>query len=414
MEKLHFWLVEKVAKATENIKRNKKQVITSVISLVVSVMILISATLAWFTLTESDVSTGVMKLDAGLGLRVNDGQEETNTITIKGDSTLIPASSVDGYNLYFPQDGTFSSVTDEMRFRSANVGDKNVHFIQVDFTLTADADVTDVFIDTENSYITVGGSAERAGAIRVAFLDERNRDPIVLNSYASSSDYSRKVQAVENVSNFTGKVTNKEDQTSYSFAAFSSLANNPIVSLDASESTKISVIVWLEGTDDLCTSSISGKDLDICLSFTSSWETQQTVSFIDDTTDKWLTEAMEEDGSSLILEYTKADGSSTTFTLYQDSDGSWFCNIPENVTSKLVFKRVDSNGNVLQTWAKDTVGESTTDRGTSTVYYAYDGSIPNNASTNECTGYWLTNDDENDIDKDEFEDFDDIFNDLFG
>ena len=105
--------------------------------MILALVLLTSMSFSWFSIKTSDFEANNFTLDCGKGLRVNDSGTSQLSFA-QEDNYLIPASSVNGRNLFFPADGSdFSNVTENMTFRSANVGDKNVNYIQIDFTLTA-------------------------------------------------------------------------------------------------------------------------------------------------------------------------------------------------------------------------------------------------------------------------------------
>ena len=109
-------------------KKSLRRLAISVVSLTIAIVAFTTATFSWFTAGHAELNVLNFELDCGKGLRVND----TGTSTLQFsqvDKNLIPASSVDGRNLYFPADGSdFSSTTSQMTFRSANVGDKNSNY----------------------------------------------------------------------------------------------------------------------------------------------------------------------------------------------------------------------------------------------------------------------------------------------
>jgi hypothetical protein len=154
-------------------------------------MVLVTSTVCWFTLKTADGYANTVQLQAGKGLRVNDTGETLKNIT--DNSYLLPASSVDGRNLYFPADGTpFTSKTDDnMVFRSANAGDMNYNYIQLNFSLTAEADYTSIFFKKDSTISVKTNDGDSAAvkaakkkaekAIRAAIFYEgiENNKPIV-------------------------------------------------------------------------------------------------------------------------------------------------------------------------------------------------------------------------------------------
>ncbi|MCH5303691.1 MAG: hypothetical protein J1E41_02405, partial [Ruminococcus sp.] len=118
MGKFKERLTAKIAGINSSSKPNRKKLALSIVSLFIATTILISATYCWYALANSVGTASNVNLTAGNGLRVNDLGDTFKEIS--DNSYLLPASSVDGRNLFFPADGTdFSSSTQNMTFRFA-------------------------------------------------------------------------------------------------------------------------------------------------------------------------------------------------------------------------------------------------------------------------------------------------------
>ena len=82
-----------------DVTKSLKKAAFSYISLFLIVMVLIGTTVSWFTVQDTaNLKSDVMVFNSGTGLRVNDGEDITNHITIK-DFKLDETSSVDGRNI---------------------------------------------------------------------------------------------------------------------------------------------------------------------------------------------------------------------------------------------------------------------------------------------------------------------------
>ena len=91
----------------------RKKLTASYLSIFLVFMLLISSTLAWFTVNDTaDISSDTFTMESVSGLRVNDGEDLKNHISIE-NLVLSEASSVDGRNMYFPTTGTFTNNTSE-------------------------------------------------------------------------------------------------------------------------------------------------------------------------------------------------------------------------------------------------------------------------------------------------------------
>lgn len=276
MEKLFKSAVIKIAELTSNHKSDKKNLGLSVVSLFVATAVLVTATLCWYSMVGGTADSGKITVNAGNGLTLN-GSAGSSTVRISNDVVLTPASSVDGYNLYLPSDGNFYTVsgntkvmnTENMIFRRANAGDKNSHYIQVDFTVEAQAADTDIYLN-ENSSVVIqdsNGTTLDNSAIRIAVISGLAETPVIVNP----TDEDITVEAVSDISYFTGVFAKAENQKSLGMKKES----QNIISLEKGKTSNISLIIWLEGTDSACTeTSLPGSSLDITLNLSSSLVTE--------------------------------------------------------------------------------------------------------------------------------------------
>ena len=72
MGKIRKTLVAVAAHAAGKRKTNKKQLVLSVVSLILTFTVLVSATYCWFALAKGKGTTDNINLTVGNGLRVND------------------------------------------------------------------------------------------------------------------------------------------------------------------------------------------------------------------------------------------------------------------------------------------------------------------------------------------------------
>lgn len=409
-------------------KKSLRRLALSLISLIVACVALITTTFSWFTASRSEVTATNFVLDCGKGLRVNDSGTSELSFSQEKQRYLIPASSVDGRNLFFPTDGSdFSDVTSQMTFRSANVGDKNVNYIQIDFTLTAQQDHTALYINDSKTSLKVAGqlqgenathraedwSVPQAAALRSALWCSTAENgvpntPIVFNSTSSTL----RTAAVAEVDRTTGAFVGDGRQVAHTFSEYSS-SGLPVATLAKNVETKFSYIVWLEGTDPKCTDKISAKDIQINLAFTTSWDKTQTIRFRDDTDKEtvydtnlgqnvevgWVTDLIKYHGYSLSLHYEDVtDGKSTDFNMYtyiDNVDGEWSCNIPGDMTTKISFilRPPTGSGDPTYIFTKSSKipNTDTFDRGSNRLYVAEgaDPELTGDVIKDDCTGYWM-------------------------
>lgn len=404
-----------------------KHIMMSVVSLIVAFVMLTSMSFSWFSIKTSELEASSFSLDCGKGLRVNDSGTSQLSFS-QEENYLIPASSVDGRNLYFPADGSdFSNVTENMTFRSANVGDKNVNYIQIDFTLTAQQNHTALYINDEKTSIKVKSQNEaewsipQAAALRSALWSSTAEQgvpntPIVFNPTAGIA----RTAAVEDVDRSTGAFISSGRQVAYPFSDYS-FGGNPVATLSKGVETRFSYIIWLEGTDPKCTDKILSKDIQINLAFTTSWDKTQTIRFEDKTDGYWVTDLLNgNENYSLSLHYDELDsnnqptGSNTDFNMYKYNDNEahvWSCNIPGDMSKNITFvlRSSDTSKRVyIFRYSSKTAGAFTYDRGVNRLYVAELGPYTANDYTT-CRGYWMAlgdsdgaGSDEGNLDGDDF------------
>lgn len=392
-------------------KTTVRRLLLSVISLFIVLVMFITMTFSWFTTKVSTVEANNFTLDCGKGLRVNDSGTSQMSFSQDEDRYIIPASSVDGRNLFFSTDGSdFSSVTENMTFRSANVGDKNQNYIQIDFTLTAQQSHTALYINDEKTSIKVSNGTEwstsQAAPLRAALWSSTEQEgvpntPIVFNSTNSTV----RTAAVADVDRSTGAFIANGRQVAHSFSEYS-FGGTPVATLAKGVETKFSYIIWLEGTDVKCTDKIMNRNIEIKLAFTTSWDKTQTIRFRDDTSASWVTNKITNDNYSLSLLYNEGmdasnnpTGSSTEFNMYKYNDNisnMWSCNIPGDMTKYISFILRPSGASSDQTtyqftYSSKVSGQTTYDRGANRMYVAESALGSPQVSGNNKThkGYWV-------------------------
>lgn len=384
MGKFRNRLTKNVSKAIASRKISKKQLLLSVVSLILALLILVSATYCWYALAKGVGNGKNINLTAGNGLRVNDLGDTSQKF--KDDSVLLPASSVDGRNLFFPTDGTdFSTETSKMTFRSANAGDRNYDYVQLDFNLTAEANYTSIYLDKSTSlkievpddasdtYRAAAAKAEKA--LRTAIYYEGMDKPVVFTSQMNPCS----VDAVKDIDRTTGRFLESSSQLAVPFKDYS-YGKNQLAMLNQGETRPFSLIIWLEGTDANCTSAnVMLKQLVLNLKFTTSWDNTVDIIFTDEkqkgeTSSKIRNLMAAHPEYTLVLNYNNTSHKieNMKFTMQKtDTDGQWKCSIPDNAYNDLTFMILDgaNSNNVVYQWTKTENGGSTLNRGTATTYY---------------------------------------------
>ena len=369
--------VEKIAYSFKGGKRfNFKKISTSYISIFLILLLLLSTTLAWFTINDTAyVDSDTFTLESVSGLRVNDGEDLKNEIKIE-NMILSEASSVDGRNLFFPTTGTFTSNTSEMTFREGNAGDKNVNYCYKDFVLKGDSGVTYVYIKSysvtvdrvvngETVHEVFDGSTkitydangvpidqERHAEcpVRMSFIDDSAYEPTVLDPSALIKNYAKKYNAIESIDE-NGKATTKLTDAE-AFSDYYYGTGKPIFTLVGQKPLNVAMVVWLEGTSDACDQYV-GQNISVDIELESNWTDMEYVYFVDDTIPdsgkpndphKWINKDKD---CFVIMTYTdiNAEKARKSVVMKQSYNNQyeWYAPIPKNIVTDISFYRYNLN-----------------------------------------------------------------------
>lgn len=327
-----------------DVTKSLKKAAFSYISLFLIVMVLIGTTVSWFTVQDTaTLKSDVMVFNSGSGLRVNDGEDITNHITINS-FTLDETSSVDGRNIFLPNGKLQSGVTGEMLYREATAGDKNKKFMYADFKLKGNsAGNIPVYIKSykitvgkegDSSYEVYDGSTEikysdpgkyipkevdshKKCPLRIAFIEDSQDTPKVIDPSVLVNESAWKYNAVNSVDSTGVPSTTQSTAKSFSHYYFAnSTSGTPLFNLNGSTAINASIVAWLEGTDDELGQSNSndfaGLPISIDIELESNYEDMETVTFVDQT------KGEQGDGKGQVVQWIGNDECMVTMT-YTDT-----------------------------------------------------------------------------------------------
>lgn len=288
-----------------------KKLVKSYVSLFLVMLLTVSATYAWFTQKyAANINSQNMEFQSASSLRINKDKSASNIIRID-KAVLDEASSMDGRNIYFPLDKSFSVNTSEMRFREGNKGDENVKYIYKDFDLKGTSGNTPVYIksyeikveeaddphDPEvnavyHDQLKIGyDTQDRPNSqtltpdhcpIRLAFISDSGTKPKVIDPSAQVVDYTDNSNAVALIDE-NGVPTTKDTYTYGSSNSFSTYyyGNTPLFVIPGGDSLNVTLVVWLEGTIADCDKYI-GKKISVDIDIESNFAEMETITFYDD------------------------------------------------------------------------------------------------------------------------------------
>jgi len=271
--------------------KSRTKLIPAVAMLVISAIVLTSASYAWFTMSRTVTASGIsLTAIAPTNLLISDEEngtyaEEAIITTSFGSAKLIPASSVEGLNFFAPRailgedDGAprastyFDDVSDK-----PIIATPATDGYYADFKLwlkTTGEDDVEVTVSRILSAVTSGAvDPDITGAVRFAILNEDGDGLIVAlskNTYGLTTGGTTNVSwfntvvgpiAVEGIGGFAG--VNIDADINSSNTLFTVLGgpdgedNAPI---------GITVRVWIEGQDDDCISDAAAAVFNMVIGF---------------------------------------------------------------------------------------------------------------------------------------------------
>lgn len=281
---------ETLAQLSKNISSqnvSRKKVMLSYVSLFLVLMLLLSSTISWFTQNDdASFDTKMITMSSSDGMRVNNGEDLSRVIHLSSEVVLSEASSVDGRNIFFPTTGTFEDETANMVFREGNAGDKNANYYYQNFKLTSDSGAASVYVKSYSvsvgdgsELITFNGSpgVSVGCPIRIAFIQDSQDEPIVLDPSALLTNFAQTFNAVNYADDDGNAIT--AQSTAHSFADYF-YGNSAIFDIPTSGELDITMVVWLEGTGPNCDAYI-GKPISIDIDLETNWMNMEKVYFED-------------------------------------------------------------------------------------------------------------------------------------
>lgn len=373
--------VEKIADSLKGRKSfNLKKISTSYISIFLILLLLLSTTLAWFTINDTAyINSDTFTMESVSGLRVNDGEDLKNEIKIE-NMILSEASSVDGRNMFFPTTGTFTNKTSEMTFREGNAGDKNVNYCYKDFVLKSDSGVTYVYIKSysvtvdrvvngetvhevfdgstkityDSNDVPIAQEEHAECPVRMSFIDDSAYEPTVLDPSALLNTYVNKYDAIDSIDE-NGKAITKESNAE-SFSDYYFGTGKPIFTLVGQKPLNVAMVVWLEGTSDACDQYVN-QNISVDIELESNWTDMEYVYFVDDTipdsgnnTDPyhWINK---DNDCYVVMTYTdtNAENARKSVVMKQSYNNQyeWYAPIPKNIVTDISFYRYNKNKEVI-------------------------------------------------------------------
>ena len=369
-----------------------KKLAKSYISLFLVLILGISTTFAWFAEHEgATIKSNDLEFQSASSLRINKDKSVSNQIHID-KAILDEASSVDGRNIFFPVGKTFNTRTADMFFREGTAGDgitgnesgeiytdnpeMKGHYIYKDFVLKGTSGNTPVYIKSYRIEISNGTSGNvntevngvyedqleinynESGVpqsqnlppddcpIRLAFISDSAKTPIVIDPSAQVTDYVENSDAVTLIDDNgvpTTQHTNADSFASYYYG------KHPLFTIPGGQNLPVTLVVWLEGTMGNSDKYI-GKKISIDIDIESNFAEMETIKFIDGTQpdntggqEHWVSN----DSPIIACSYEDPFSEETPkrwktiiMTKSSTENYTWTCEIPKKAVSNISFYRL--------------------------------------------------------------------------
>ncbi len=284
-------------KKNKSLVKKAKKIRSVIMMTLLCVLMMSAATYAWFTLSNtSKVSNMTMTVGDVSGLQVADDENgtepqpdawkgATTAVTFKG--TLLPATTTDGINIKQPkynEDGAVSELetSEPAKLDKTSAESDQGYYVEYTFWIRAtgaDGQTTTVKLDegkdtnngvyAENSSATGTYSLSKAkgtngilpsAAVRVSLIKDNTAKVYEPNSNFSTAST---IYAKDERSDQAAKVSDVKQNITGEFSP----ADSNVLTLTNNVATKITLKLWLEGTDPQCGNEITAKDIITQLQF---------------------------------------------------------------------------------------------------------------------------------------------------
>lgn len=379
-------LKERMQKAVLALSDNRlvgsKKLAISYASLFLAFTFMLVTTMAWFTVKDTEnINSQTFSLESSAALRVNDGEEDLSNHIVVKDFKLEEASSVDGRNMFFPSEGNFSDSTSAMKFREGTAGDRNKTYVYKDFKLNADSDMTNVYIKGYKITVvaadgkTVLGKFDGSTEIeydgetpvnqvvydecplRLAFITDSSKTPVVIDPSALIDAYARNYNAVSSV-NSSGAATTQQSSCK-TFSDFYFYSGESLFTLMGQDPLDVTLVAWFEGAyeDQSVYDKYAGASVTIDVELESNYDDMEAITFVDDTvgddgkTGPWIIDENNPNSCIVTMQYTDTDKTKKTVVMRHIKTDSglnaWTAALPKNVTTDISFFRFSTENNVI-------------------------------------------------------------------
>lgn len=324
-------------------KLNIKQLVTVITALLLVLIMGLSFTYSWIEGGNKGYLDGsTIQINSGSSLTMIQAGKNTSSIVIP-TCNLQEVSSADGKNFFFPMADNTSNQTAQMTFREGIPADVNTKYITLDFDLVANDSAADVYLGSGT--IIQCSNKDVTNALRMAFFtNDGSASKIFKPTQMPGVDMSyAPITSITEVGAPTTTKTHTDAYGDYYFRGEGS--STPLFELKKDETKKITLAIWLEGTE-FEGNSIADTDLSIYIDFTTTVDDLIKYNFIDNCHSRgdaeknnWVHNNIEDDGIEYeTMVYIYDNSTHRYYALEKTSDTTWVGYIPKSV-SNFYFRR---------------------------------------------------------------------------
>lgn len=352
-----------------------KSFLRSIVALLLVVMLVFCSTYAWIEGAKNAEAKGEeCTVIAGSGVKFI-GPDATNptSVSLPNKTTLSDCSSVDGRNIFIPTTGSIrksseTTSTSNLKFRNAVEEDKNNKFLTAEFSIKSLENKSDdktkktpIYIDSSSSFTCASGSSL---PFRVSLNFNDGSDPVVLCPGLANASQSNTASAVSAIDT-SGAITTTVSSTAYPMQKYY-YGLTPVYELPYGETRKVTVTLWLEGTDSYCTvANVSAKEIKMSLVLTTEDTDMRTITFVDYTPKTWV----QDDGATMYV--IDEDNTNAVYTMSKSGNKTYTAKIPNDIDDICFQRSLNSSPTITQdhnTWSYGEADNLTTSD--SSTYYA--------------------------------------------
>lgn len=376
-----------------NYSKDFKSFIRSILALLMAVMLVLGSTFAWIEGSKKAEANGnECTVSAGAGLQFMGAGVVNGVLTLDDSTTLEDCSSVDGRNIFFPTTGSIQSSTtgtvastSDLKFRSAVESDKNVKYLTKDFIIKSlesksasgsTEQTTKIYIDSASYFTGSDGIDLKPFRISLNFND--GTSPKVICPGLSKDTEKRSYSPVCSISDDGEPNTENKTALQHGYYYY---GKTPVYQLPHGESRRVTVTVWLEGSDEACSTAVAAKNLDMNLILSTEESNMRTVTFVDYSPKQWV----KEDGATMYV--VDNTNTASTWVMSSSDNKTYTAKIPKRVKN-IYFQRTTESDKSLgiqndqNSWS---VGDTDNLASSSTYYAIGRGSGYDTVNS----GYWV-------------------------